>query len=180
MLATTEPSTLEPWVDWSTIAVGVVAIITLIITSLQLTARERRHDREQASRVFLVPWNWHWGHHVDEAGGDPVWSGEVIVRVVNRSDAPVYEIAVNLLTWSWEEKRESVTGRVIGALPPRKKSVKIPFKSVPEPPKDYETILLFQPPVEIEFRDANGLRWHRSPNGSLRQIKRRRWWHTRS
>lgn len=57
-----QASSLQAWVDWSTIAVGLAAVVTLVITAFQLAANGRRAERKQASRVFVIPWksrsNW--------------------------------------------------------------------------------------------------------------------------
>lgn len=102
---------------------------------------------------------------------EPRWTGHLSVRVVNRSDAPVYFISVRLMSWDWETSGVRAASRLVGALQPRKKSAEIPFDQVPQPPDGYDSTTMLFPPVEIEFRDAGGRMWRRSADGTLKKLK---------
>ncbi len=89
----------------------------------------------------------------------------VEATVHNGSMEPIYDIALRLLDWSWRSKREVVINSCrYAAISPGHEGEPMDLGPLGPVPKGSESTL---PPVEVDFRDADGRGWRREPDGRL-------------
>jgi hypothetical protein len=90
----------------------------------------------------------------------------VEATVHNGSMQPIYDIALRLLDWSWRSKREVVINSCrYGSISPGSEGELMDNLGPLGPvPKGSESAV---PPLEVDFRDADGRRWRREPDGRL-------------
>ncbi len=92
----------------------------------------------------------------------------VEATVHNGSMEPIYDIALRLLDWSWRSDREVVINSCrYEAISPGCEGEPRDLGPLGPVPKGSESA---RPPVEVDFRDADGRRWRREPDGRLAPI----------
>ena len=126
--------------------------------------RDRRAD--QASRVNVLSGSTYRYSRSEGFGGT------VKFRVSNTSDAPAYDIEIQLLPWEWRrDATVHLAHLMMETLPPQGTSSEQEMDSTglgPPPGASYK-----RAPLALTFTDAHGRRWRRWPDGSLKQVKER-------
>jgi hypothetical protein len=144
--------------DWVT---GIVTVPLIIIALVSMKRERRRNDRLQSINESLLN-----SQRQEHAGQIAAWpssltsTGTLLVKCVNTSDRPAYDLEVMLVTGHARKR--------VGSL--------LVF-----PPKFEESIELTVegstggslPVCIIEFTDSSGLRWRRTSDGILETISRR-------
>lgn len=135
----------------------------------------RDASRTAASKVHVIVLRYQHGRSLDEVSPDPF----LVVQVVNGADQPIFDIG--LVVWQWRARRRILwrvrrhddwmtTKRlqdvVVTNVRAADKSVELDLRGMDAPP----TLTYLAAPLMLVFRDGNGRRWVRWPDGELRRL----------
>lgn len=166
------PGDLGTWVG----SVGIVLTLAATVWQVGREARFRRRAMIRAQAVSISAWS---------SGSEPTNSTDPreasvrsVLTIANRSDAPVYEVVVNLVLiqgaaprmgedWMRVSKDSGTTqlpfGKVFGAVGPGQ------WRMTVDPGWAVQQA---RPAAEIAFTDAAGNHWVRRGTGKLERLRK--------
>jgi hypothetical protein len=162
--------------DWGDAGVWLALIIAVVV-AVAFVAGRLDDRRALASRVYVV-----LSHPSDKPAGAA--DRHVSVRPTNYGEAPVFGLAVALhavghrrRSWRFQHREHWWTGALLPEgvrnypmIEPDSsgETVELPVPADVPPTRD--------PPAIVTFRDSNGRRWVRWPNGKLQSASLSRRW----
>jgi hypothetical protein len=164
-------------IEWSELP-SWIGVIAVVIGALTFAASRRDAHRALASKVFV------FGPYQGASHDDPGWTN---VEIHNNGDAPIFDCSVSLYDWgerrrTWRARKATdwwsanrIDGRHFSIITPTSRSAEDHglMGGLGNPPKRYESL---RPPVILIFRDGNGRRRVRWPDGRLtRKWRQPRW-----
>lgn len=150
-----------------------LAVIGGLILVMAFVLNRRDAGRVLASRVHVVVVSY---RHGPSPEGAPFLN----LQVVNGGDAPVFDIGISI--WGWDGRRrrlwrlrkhrewmtsKRVLGVVVTAVYAADRSKELELKGLETTPR---TLSYRATPLMMVFRDGDGRRWVRWPDGRLSRL----------
>jgi len=153
--------------------VSWLALVGVVVGVFTYASARRDASRRSATHIYVVVTSFHYGTNPDNE------NHHTRARVVNDSDTPIFDVSVSL--WDWGKRRvgwrlrrhpawmtsKRLVGRYYATLLPKTSTPEEGWPTVKVTSVMTQSVL---PPFLLVFRDGNGRRWVRWPDGKLTRL----------